>query len=331
MKAQEYFGIVDALHSAEAASLDLPYSLCKLKGDLLLIERAVNEVSLPICVWLLISICVLCWVAMLALVRLTVHNCRQPCLVHDCRLPCPAHCSQLQTAVRAEFLKARDRWLHSVRDARVPVDLMEVVRFFIENVQLSWLQDWYGDVVRPWDRSVLCAEPNPEASHREAEQDEVQEEGEQDEAHGGEGGEGDGTDVTTNDTPAGFKVGDVVEARAQGYRRWWECTILKVLDDGNYEIKWAVDPQTDTIKKPSQVRKKKKARASRNKEQQVAENVQSLCNDTSSALLQRVVEKEEKAPVSTAKVAIVVYSFDEAVLYDRVVSPQKSRPVTHVE
>lgn len=59
MKAQEYFGIVDAHHSAEAASLDLPYSLCKLKGDLLLIERAVNEVSLPICVWPLISIYVL--------------------------------------------------------------------------------------------------------------------------------------------------------------------------------------------------------------------------------------------------------------------------------
>jgi hypothetical protein len=238
--------------------------------------------------------------------------------------------------VRAEFVKARDRWLHSVRDARVPVDLMEVVRFFIENVQLSWLQDWYGDVVRPWDmcswdRSVLCAEPNPEASQWEAELDELQEEGEQDEAHGGEGGEGDGTDITTNGTPAGFKAGDVVEARAQGYRRWWECTILKVLDDGNYEIKWAVDPQTDTIKKPSQIRKKK-ARASRNKEQQVQpENVQSLFTDTSAALLRRVVEKEEKAPVSTAKVAIVVYSFDEAVLYDRVVSPQKSRPVSHVE
>ena len=44
-KAQEYFGIIDDQHSAEAAALDLPDSLCKVKGDLLLIEMAVNEVS----------------------------------------------------------------------------------------------------------------------------------------------------------------------------------------------------------------------------------------------------------------------------------------------
>ena len=92
MQAQEYFGIIDAHHSAEAASFDLPYSLCKLKGDLLLIERAVNEVTLPICVWLLISIYVLRWVVMLALFRLTHHlalvrlTVRLTVHIHNCRL-----------------------------------------------------------------------------------------------------------------------------------------------------------------------------------------------------------------------------------------------------
>ena len=229
--------------------------------------------------------------------------------------------------MKTDFLKSRDSWLRSVRDARAPVDLMEVARFFIENVQLSWLQDWYSDVVRPWDRSALV-EPNPEANH--AEDDSIAE-GEEDEAQGGEGGEGDGANANTSDTAAGFTVGEVVEARAQGYHRWWEATIVKLLDDGNYEIKWAVDPQTDTIKKPSQVRRKKvRGRRSKDEQQQAAENAQYL-NDNSAALLRRVVEKEEKAPVSTAKVAVVVYGFDEAVRYDRCDSPQKLRPESQIE
>ena len=107
--------------------------------------------------------------------------------------------------------------------------------------------------------------------------------------------------------------------------------MVKLLDDGNYEIKWAVDTQTDTIKKPSQVRRKKvRGRRSKDEQQQAAENAQYL-NDNSAALLRRVVEKEEKAPVSTAKVAVVVYGFDEAVRYDRCDSPQKVRPESQIE
>jgi hypothetical protein len=65
IKAQDYFGIVDAYHSAEAASLDLPYGLCKVKGDLLLIEMAVNEVSLSTC----------------ALSSLIIHRLRRLCVL----------------------------------------------------------------------------------------------------------------------------------------------------------------------------------------------------------------------------------------------------------
>ena len=36
---------------------------------------------------------------------------------------------------------------------------------------------------------------------------------------------------------------------------------------------------------------------------------------------QRIADKEEKAPVSIAKVAIVVYGFDEAVRYSRASKP----------
>lgn len=56
MAAQEHFGIIDDHHSAEAASLDLPACLCKIKGDLLLIEMAVHEVC-P-CAYVLVSVCV---------------------------------------------------------------------------------------------------------------------------------------------------------------------------------------------------------------------------------------------------------------------------------
>jgi len=42
--AQEYFGILEDHHSSDAAGMELPYSMCKVKGDLLLIEMAVHEV-----------------------------------------------------------------------------------------------------------------------------------------------------------------------------------------------------------------------------------------------------------------------------------------------
>jgi hypothetical protein len=42
--AQEYFGIVSDQHNADAAALVLSDGMCKIKGDLLLIEMAVNEV-----------------------------------------------------------------------------------------------------------------------------------------------------------------------------------------------------------------------------------------------------------------------------------------------
>ena len=56
--AQEYFGIVDDQHSVEAAVRDLPPSLCKIKGDLLLIEMAVNEVCECVRICLHVSRCV---------------------------------------------------------------------------------------------------------------------------------------------------------------------------------------------------------------------------------------------------------------------------------
>jgi len=240
-----------------------------------------------------------------------------------------------QEAVKPEFLELRPKWLHSVRDARTPAELLASTREFIDNVELPWLQDWYFNVVRPWEkRSLPWGAPDPaaeeaaeaakleaakiEAAKQEAmEQDELEDVEADGTADWGEGEE----DGDSQGDAKVFGVGEEIESRATGYHRWWPSTVVKMLDDGNYEIKWATEPQTDLLKKPSEIRKKKARRNAKVKDI-VVEPVQPLW-DAGAALLVHVTERDEKAPVSTAIVALTVYGFDEALRYDRLVSSPK--------
>jgi hypothetical protein len=207
-----------------------------------------------------------------------------------------------QEAVKPAFIESRPQWLHAVRDARTPAELMAVVREFIDNVERSWLQDWYASVVLPWDSRP------PPLGVQDGNMSSVEQHEDGDAAEAGR------DDVEDAEAGKPFEVGDVVEARARGYQRWWEATIVQVQGDGNFEIKWAVDPQIDTIKTPSEIRRKKSRGA---KAKESAEPVlPPWLLDTHAALVS-LAEKEEAAPVSTAKVAIVVYGFDEAVRFDR--------------
>ena len=210
-----------------------------------------------------------------------------------------------QEAVKQAFLEARAQWLCAVRDARTPAELLAVAREFIDNVNRLWLEDWYESVVRPWDKR-----PPPLGVQDEsiAELDEQQEED-------GDCAEGVGHEEAENaDSGKAFEVGDVVEAKAQGYQRWWEATIVNLREDGAFEICWSVDPQVDTIKKPSEVRRKK-VRSFKAKEP-AEPLLPPWLLDTHAALVS-LAEKEEAAAVTTAKVALVVYGFDEALRFDR--------------
>lgn len=187
---------------------------------------------------------------------------------------------------------------------------MAVAREFIDNVQRPWLEDWYSSVVRPWD-----TRPPPLGVHKDAITGpgigEQQEDGDSAEAAGYE----------EPDDALGakaFEVGDIVEAKAQGYQRWWEATIVALRQDGAFEICWAVDPQVDTIKKPSEVRRKK-VRGFKAKEPAEAALPPWLLD--THAVLVSLAEKEDAAPVTTAKVALVVYGFDEALRFDRFAGP----------
>ena len=163
-------------------------------------------------------------------------------------------------------------------------------------------------------------EPEPpslkdELPHEDADNDEMEEEEEVDASD---------PDFKAPPQRKVYAAGDVVEAKAvRGYRGWWEATIVRVLEDKSYEIKWARDPQIDLIKKPSEVRQKKKSRRQMMREAE-ARDAQPWIGAQLRAEAerqQRIADKEEKAPVSIAKVAIVVYGFDEAVRYSRASKP----------
>ena len=289
---QDHFGIDPSQYSAKAAQLRLPNSLCQIKGDLLLIEMAVSE-----------------------------------------------------EAINADFMQQRATWIESVRDATTPMQLMAAARKLIENLDPSYLHSWYKQVLQPWDERAeahevlglavggrdgqeavpLAAggaseEPEPpslkdELPHEDADNDEMEEEEEVDASD---------PDFKAPPQRKVYAAGDVVEAKAvRGYRGWWEATIVRVLEDRSYEIKWARDPQIDLIKKPSEVRQKKKSRRQMMREAE-ARDAQPWIGAQLRAEAerqQRIADKEEKAPVSIAKVAIVVYGFDEAVRYSRASKP----------
>ena len=65
-----------------------------------------------------------------------------------------------------------------------------------------------------------------------------------------------------------FDLGEEVKATAAGYdaATWWDATIVKLLDDGTYEVKWALDEkdsngnvlkQKDVLKRGNQLHKKR--------------------------------------------------------------------------
>jgi hypothetical protein len=215
--------------------------------------------------------------------------------------------------MKSEFMELRTKWLESVRDARRPVELLAAAREFIENVEPSWVKDWYFDVTRPWDMTPLPFGAPDQTLEETAKQDESMAAEEQAEDEMGVGAEDGASDQADGDKP--FAAGDLVEAKGQGYRGWWEATIKQINHDGTMEIRWSTDPQVDLLKKPSEVRRKK-TKAHKSIKDMLVEPAQPLI-DWQAERMMRVGEKERKAPVSTAKVALVVYGFDEAVRYDR--------------
>jgi hypothetical protein len=265
----------------------------------------------------------------------------------------------VQEAVKSGFNQSRRGWLAALRDAYTPAQVLQSARDFIENVEEAWLEDWYAQVWRPWDKRPLpCGAEDPaeeeaaaaaaaaaahdeemgeeeleeeEVGEREvraetrqtAERSEACEMGDEESEKGMDGG-GQGEGETAGQHGR-FEVGDLVECRAHGYQRWWEASIVKLLDDGKYQIKWASDPQTDLIKKASEVRKKKQKRSrAKDKDLPINEIFVPTRDDLALKALVRLSQKEEEAAISLPRLALVVYTFDQALHYERAAAPTLS-------